>query len=103
VRALLGRDDRRITDQRIVDARVRDQVGLELVQVDVKRAVEPQTGGDGADDLSNKAVQVLVVGTGNVQAAAADIIDGFVIDEERAVGVLDGAVGREDSVIGLYN
>jgi hypothetical protein len=86
-----------------VDTRVWHQVGLELVQIDVESSVETQTGGDGADNLGNQAVEMLVVGARNVQAAAADIVDGFVVDEEGAVGVLDGAVGREHSVVGLDN
>lgn len=103
VRALLGRDDRRVADERVVDTRVWDQVGLELVQVDVESSVEAQTGGDGADNLGNQAVEVLVVGAGDVQTATADVIDSFVVDKECAVGVLDGAVGGEDSVVGLNN
>ena len=46
VRALLAGDDRRIADQRIVDARIRHQVGLELVQVDVESTIEAQAGSD---------------------------------------------------------
>jgi hypothetical protein len=103
VGALLGRDDGRVTDEGVVDTRVWHQVGLELVQIDVESSVETQTGGDGADNLGNQAVEMLVVGARNVQAAAADIVDGFVVDEEGAVGVLDGAVGREHSVVGLDN
>ena len=38
------RNDGCVTDQRVVDTRVRDKVGLELVQVDVERTVESQTG-----------------------------------------------------------
>lgn len=41
-----SRDNRGVGDQREVDAGVRHQVGLELVQVDVKGAVEPERGGD---------------------------------------------------------
>jgi hypothetical protein len=101
VGALLGRDDGRIGDERVVDAGVGDQVGLELVQIDIESAIESQAGCDGADNLGDEAVQVLVVGAGNVQAATADVVDGLVVDEERAVGVLNGAVGRENSVVGL--
>jgi hypothetical protein len=84
-----------------VDARVGDQVSLELVQIDIESAVESQAGGDGADNLGDEAVQVLVVGTGDVQAAAANVVDSLVVDEERAVGVLNGAVGRKNGVVGL--
>lgn len=86
-----------------MDARVGDQVGLELVQVDIERTIESQAGGDGADHLGNETVEMLVVGTGNVQAATADIIDSFVVDEEGAVGVLNGAVRGKDGVVGLYD
>ena len=39
---LLGRDDRGVGGEGEVDARVRHQIGLELRQVDVERAVEAQ-------------------------------------------------------------
>jgi hypothetical protein len=99
--ALLSGDDGRVTDEGVVDTRVWHQVGLELVQIDVESSVETQTGGDGANNLSNQAVEMLIVGTRDVQAATADIIDSFVVNEEGAVGVLDGAVGRENGVVGL--
>jgi hypothetical protein len=101
VRALLARNDGRIADEREVNARERHKVGLELVQVDVERAIEAQARGDGADDLRNEAVEMLVVGTRDVQVATANVIDGLVVDEESAVRVLDGAVGGEDSVVRL--
>lgn len=46
VSGLGSRDDGRVGDQREVNTRVRDQVGLELVQVDVKRSIETQGRGD---------------------------------------------------------
>lgn len=66
VRAFLAGDDGRVADERIVDTGVWDQIGLELVQVDVQRAIEAQAGRDGADYLSNEAVEVLVIGPGDV-------------------------------------
>jgi hypothetical protein len=92
VRALLSRDDGRITDERVVDARVGHKIGLELVQINVERTVESQRRGDGADNLGNQTVEVLVVGPGNIQAATADVVDSLVVNKERAVGVLDGAM-----------
>ncbi len=35
-----------------MDARIRHQVGLELVQVDVERAIESERGSDGGDNYS---------------------------------------------------
>jgi len=101
VGALAGRNDRSVADQRVVDTRIRDQVGLELVQIDVKRTVEAQRRGDGAHDLSNQAVEVLVARARNVKAAAADVVDSLVVHEESAVGVLNRAVGRQDGVVRL--
>jgi hypothetical protein len=46
---------------------------------------------------------VLVAGTGNIQVTTANVVDSFVIDQESAVGVLNGAVGGENSVVGLDN
>lgn len=103
VSALGSRDDRGIADERVVDARVGHEVGLELVEIDVEGTVEAQRRRNGADDLCNQAVEVLVAGARDVQVAAADVVDGLVVDEERAVRVLDGAVGRQDSVVRLDN
>lgn len=64
--ALLGRDDGRVTDERVVDTRVWHKVGLELVQIDVESSVKTQTGGDGADNLGNQAVEMLIVRAGDV-------------------------------------
>ena len=44
---------------------------------------------------------MLETGPGDVEVSAADVVDGFVVDQEGAVGVLDGAVGGEDCIIGL--
>lgn len=51
--------------------------------------------------LSNQAVQVLVVGTLNAKVATADVVDGFVVDHEGAVGVLKSGVGSQDRVVWL--
>jgi hypothetical protein len=45
-----GRDNGGVGDQREVDTGVGDQVGLELVQVDVEGTVEAKRGSDGRDD-----------------------------------------------------
>ena len=43
-------NDRGVRDQREVNARVWDQVGLELVEIDVQRAVESKRGSDGRNN-----------------------------------------------------
>jgi hypothetical protein len=101
MRALLSRDNRRVADERVVDTRVRHKVGLELIEINIESTIEAQTRSNGADNLSNQAVEMFVVGTRNVQVATADIVDSLVVNEERAVGILDGAVGREHGVVRL--
>lgn len=51
--------------------------------------------------LGNQPVEVLVVGTLQAEVAAADIVDGLVVNHERAVRVLEGGVRGENRVVGL--
>ena len=53
--------------------------------------------------MSNESVQVLVVWSWDIEISAADVVDRFIIDEESAVRVLDGAVRGEDRVIWFDN
>ena len=71
---LLCRDDRGIGGQHEVDARVRDEVGLELRDVHVQGSIEPQRRRQAGDDLSDEAVQVRVRGTLDVQVPEREII-----------------------------
>jgi len=98
---LFGGDDRSVGGQREVDSGVRDQIGLELGQIHVQGAVEPQGSGDGGHDLADEPVQVGVGGSFNVQVPSADVVDGLIVDHEGAVGVLQGGVSREDRVVRL--
>ena len=86
-----------------MDTWVGHQVGLELGQIHVEGAVKAQGGGDGGHDLADQTVEVGVAGTLNVQVAAADVVDGFVVHHEGTVGVLQGGVGGQDGVVGFNN
>lgn len=99
--ALGGRNNGGVADQWIVNTRIRNQVGLELVKIDVESTVKTQGRGDGADNLGDQTVEVVVGGTGDVQVATANVVDSFVIDEESAVRVLNGAVSGEDGIVRL--
>lgn len=78
-----------------------DQVGLEFVQVDVQRAVKSQRRCDGADNLRDKSVEVIVTRTRNIQVAAANIVNCLIINQEGTVRVLDRAVGGKDGIVGF--
>ena len=101
MRAAVARHNRSVRDQGVVDTRERHQVGLELGQVDVQGTIKAETGSDRANDLGNQTVQVLKAGTRDVQVATADVVDSLVVHQEGAIGVLNGAVGGQNGVIGL--
>ena len=56
------------------------------------------------DHLSeSRRFRLVYVGTLDVEAAAADVVDGLVVDHEGTVGVLQGGVGGQDGVVGLHH
>ena len=57
-----------------------NQVGLELVQVDVQGAVEAEGRGDGGDDLGDQTVQVGVAWLSDAETLLADVEDSLVVD-----------------------
>ena len=98
---LLGRDDGSVRRKHKVDARVWDQIGLELRHIDVKGTIEAKGSRERGDDLGNQPVEVGVGRALNVERAAADVVDGFVIKHNSDVGVLEERVGRENAVVGF--
>jgi hypothetical protein len=50
VRSLGGRDNWSVCNEREVDSWIRDQVGLELIEIDVKGSIETEGSGDGRDN-----------------------------------------------------
>lgn len=53
--------------------------------------------------LRNKTVEVGVGRTFNVKGAPTDVIDGFIIQKDSNIGVLQERVGGEDTVVWLNN
>ena len=58
----------------------RNKVSLELVQVDIERAIKPEGRGDRRDDLRDQSVQVCEARLSDVEAIFADIINSFIIN-----------------------
>ncbi len=50
MRSLGGRDNWSVCNEREVDSWIRDQVGLELIEIDVKGSIETEGSGDGRDN-----------------------------------------------------
>lgn len=59
---------------------LRNQVSLELVQIDVEGTVKAKGSGDRGDDLGNQAVEVGEAGRDDVELLLADVVDCFVVD-----------------------
>ena len=85
VESFLCRHDGRVRDQRKVDARVRNEVVLELAEVNVQSAFKPQRRCDGGDGLSDDAVQVGVSRAIHLHVLQADFVDRLVIDLKREI------------------
>lgn len=82
---------------------VRDEIGLELSDIDVEGTIESQGSGEGRDNLSNESVQVGVGGSLDIEVSSADIVDSFVVEHDGDVGVLEERVGGENGVVGFNN
>merc|ERR1719436_535945 len=100
---LLSRDDRRVRRKHEVDTRVGHQVGLELGDVHVEGAIETQGRSQRGRDLRDDAVQVGVRRALNVEATAAHIIDGLVVQAEGHISVLQQGVGGKNVIVRLHN
>jgi len=84
-----------------VDTGVGDQVGLELSDIDVEGTIESEGGSEGGDNLGNESVQVGVGWSLDIEVAAADIVDGLVVEHNGNIGVLKEGVGGEHGVVWL--
>jgi len=98
-----GRDDWSVSGQWEMDSWVGDQVSLELGKIDVQSTIESERCGDGTDNLSDQPVQVGVGWSFNVQVSSTDVVDGFVVNHESTVGVLQSGVGGQNGVVWLNN
>merc|ERR1711976_734749 len=86
-----------------MDSWVWHQVGLEFSDIDVEGTIESQRGSQGRDGLGDQSVQVGVGWSLNVQGSSADIVDGFVIQHNGDISVLQQRVGGQDGVVWLNN
>jgi len=84
-----------------VNSGVRDEIGLELSDINVEGTIESQRSSEGRDNLSNESVQVGVGGSLDIEVSSADIVDSFVVEHDGDVGVLKKRVGGENGVVGF--
>jgi hypothetical protein len=53
---------------------------LELVKIDVERAIETERGRDRGDHLGDEPVQVGEAGGDNVELLLADVVNSFIVN-----------------------
>ena len=90
---LLSGDNWGVRGKHEVDSGVRDQVGLEFSDIDVEGTIESEGGGKGGDNLRDESVQVGVGWSLDIKVSSADIIDGFIVDHDGDISVLEERVG----------
>jgi len=98
---LLSRDNWGIRRKHEMDSWVWHQVGLEFSNIDVKGTVESQRGGKGRDGLGDQSVQVGVGWSLDIELSSADIVDGFVVEHDSNIGVLQEGVSGQNGVVWL--
>ena len=86
-----------------MDSWVWHQVGLELGDIDIKRAIESEGSSEGGDNLCNESVQVGVSWSLDIKVSSADIIDGLVINHNGDISMLKEGMGGKDGVVWLNN
>merc|ERR1719326_1710051 len=100
--SLVGLGDARgETSGHEVETGERNQVGLELVEVDVQLSIETEGGGHGGDRLGDELVDVLVGRAGDGQALLADVVARFVVDDHRDLSEVKEVVSGQEGVVGL--
>lgn len=53
--------------------------------------------------LCDQAVQILEIGTFQAQVSSADIVNSFIVDHERTIGVLESSMSGKDRIVWLDN
>ena len=86
-----------------MDSWIWHQVSLEFGDINVKGTIESEGSGKGGDNLGNKSVKVGVGWSLDIEVSSADIINGFVIDHDGNIGVLEEGMGGKDGVVWLNN
>ena len=80
VRGLLGGYEGRECGKGEVDTGERNQVGLELVEIDVQGTVKAKGSGNRGDNLGDQAIEIGVAWLSNTKTLLADIENCFIVD-----------------------
>ena len=86
-----------------MDSWVWHQVSLELSDINVESSIKSEGCSQRRDNLSDESVQVGVSWSLDVEVSSADVVNGFVVDHDSNIGVLEEGVSGEHGVVWLNN
>jgi len=86
-----------------MDSWVWHEVSLELGDINIEGSIESEGGSQGGDNLGDQSVKVGVSWSLDVEVSSADVIDGFVVDHDSNIGVLEEGMGGENGVVWFDN
>ena len=84
-----------------VETRERDHVDSELAQIRIQLSWKPEASGHTTHGGRNQVVQVAISRGGKLKCPEADVVQGFVVDAECFVCVLDQLMHRECGIVGF--
>merc|ERR1719345_330810 len=86
-----------------MQAREWDEVDSDLAEVAIQLAREAEAASHATHCGADKMVEVTISRCGQLQSAEANIVEGFVVEKEALICVLDELMEREHSVVWLHN
>lgn len=72
---------------------LRHQVRLKFIQIDVKRAIEPEGRSNRGNNLGDQTVQIREPWRSDIESLLADVVDSFIINLQSHLGTLRSNYG----------
>merc|ERR1719272_2182167 len=86
-----------------VQTREWDEVHSNFAEVAIQLAREAEAASHATHGGADKMIEVTISRCGQLQSAEANIVEGFVVEKEALICVLDELMEREHSVVWLHN
>jgi len=78
-----------------------DKIDGKFSQIRVKLTGESQTGSDSGHGSRDQVVKITISGGGEFKGSEADIVKGFVVNNEDHIGVFNQLMDRQGGVVGF--
>ena len=81
----------------------RNHVNGQFPQIGIELTWEPETGGHSRHGCADQVVQLLVRRRGQLERSETNIVQGFIVDAEGFVGVLNELVDTEGCIVRFHD